>query len=61
MGVVLANPHMQEVAKLEEKLSKAKDEEERKVIFREMEITETKSQLANSRWVRQRNLISRSY
>ena len=57
MGVVLANPHMQEVAKLQEKLSKAKDEEERKVISREMEITETKSQLANSRRVRQRNLM----
>ena len=61
MGVVLANPHMQEVAKLQEKLSKAKDEEERKVISREMEITNTKSQLANSRAVRQRNLMSQSY
>ena len=58
MGVVLANPHMQEVAKLQEKLSKAKDEEERKVISRETEITETKRQLANSRRVRQRNLMS---
>ena len=58
MGVVLANPHMQEVAKLQEKLSKAKDEEERKVISQEMEITETKRQLANSREVRQRNLMS---
>ena len=57
MGVVLANPHMQEVAKLQEKLSKAKDEEERKVISRETEITETKRQLANSRRVRQRNLM----
>ena len=57
MGVVLANPHMQEVAKLQEKLSKAKDEEERKVISREIEITETKSQLAESRYVRQRNLM----
>ena len=58
MGVVLANPHMQEVAKLQEKLSKAKDEEERKVISREMEITKTKIQLANLREVRQRNLMS---
>ena len=58
MGVVLANPHMQEVAKLQEKLSKAKDEEERKVISREIEITEAKRQLANSRAVRQRNLMS---
>ena len=57
MGVVLANPHMQEVAKLQEKLSKTKDEEERKVISREMEITETKRQLAFSRKVRQRNLM----
>ena len=56
--MVLANPHMQEVAKLREKLSKAKDEEERKVISREMEITETKSQLADSRYVRQKNLMS---
>ena len=58
MGVVLANPHMQVVAKLREKLSKAKDEEERKVISWEMEIIETKSQLANSKYVRQRNLMS---
>ena len=58
MGVVLANPHMQEVAKLKEKLNKAKDEEERKVISQEMEITETNRQLANSRTVRQRNLMS---
>ena len=57
MGVVLANPHMQEVAKLEEKLSKAKDEEERKVISREIEISESKRQLALSRRVRQRNLM----
>ena len=54
MGVVLANPHMQEVEKLQEKLSKAKDEEERKVISREMEITETNRQLATSRRVRQK-------
>ena len=58
MGVVLANPHMQEVPKLREKLSKAKVEEERKVISREMEITETKIQLADLRFVRQRNLMS---
>ena len=58
MGVVLANPHMQVVAKLREKLSKAKDEEERKVISQEMEITDTNRQLANSRRVRQRNLMS---
>ena len=57
MGVVLANHHMQELAKLQEKLSKAKDEEERKVISQEMEITETNRQLANSRFVRQRNLM----
>ena len=57
MGVILANPHMQVVAKLRKKLSKAKDEEERKVISQEMEITETNRQLANSRWVRQRNLM----
>ena len=57
MGVVLANPHIQEIGNLEEKLSKVKDEEEGKVISREIEITETKKDLADSRAVRQRNLI----
>ena len=57
MGVVTANPHMQENVKLQEKLSEAKDEEERKVITRELEITEAMKQLADSRMVRQRNLM----
>ena len=55
MGVVTANPHMQEKGKLQGKLSEAKDEEERKVISRELEITNTKKQLADLRGVRQRN------
>ena len=57
MGVVTANPHMQEKGKLRNKLSKAKDEEQRKVISRELEITDAKTQLAGSRMVRQRNLM----
>ena len=57
MGVVTANPHMQEKVKLLDELSEAKDEEERKVISRELEITEAKIQLAESRCVRQRNLM----
>ena len=57
MGVVLANPHMQEKRKLQDKLSEVTNEEERKVIFRELEITETKIQLASSRAVRQKNLM----
>ena len=57
MGVVLADPHRQEVEKLRQKLRESEDEEERKVISRELEITETKRQLADSRWVRQRNLM----
>ena len=57
MGVVLANPHIQKVEKLKQKLDEAGDEEERKVISRELEITETKRQLAESRYVRQRNLM----
>ena len=57
MGVVTANPHMQENVKLRDKLSEAKDEEERKVISRELEITDAKRQLAGSRMVRQRNLM----
>ena len=57
MGVVTANPHMQEMGKLRGKLREAKDEEERKVISRELEITDTKRQLALSRHVRQRNLM----
>ena len=57
MGVVTANPHMQEEGKLRQKLREAKDEEERKVISRELEITDAKRQLAESRYVRQRNLM----
>lgn len=57
MGVVLANPHIQEEIELRDKLSEATNEEERKVISWELEITETKKQLADSRQVRQRNLM----
>ena len=57
MGVVTANPHMQENVKFQDKLREAKDEEERMVISRELEITEAKGQLAYSRVVRQRNLM----
>ena len=57
MGVVITNPHIQEVEALRNKQSFAKDEEERKVISRELDIAKTKSQLANLRYVRQRNLM----
>ena len=53
--MVLANPHMQEEDELEGKLSQASNEEERRVISRELEITMTKKDLANSRGVKQRN------
>ena len=52
--MVLANPHMQEERKLQASLSGAKDEEERKRISRELEITTIKRQLASSRAVRQK-------
>ena len=55
MGVVLANPHMQEAGKLEGKLSRASNEEERRVLSQELEITQTKRDLAYSRRVKQRN------
>ena len=57
MGVVTANPHIQEYGKLRQKLSEAKNEEERKVISWELEITEAKILLTRSRNVRQRNLM----
>ena len=57
MGVVTANPYIQEEDELQGKLRRAKDEEERKVISREMQITDAKRQLAESRYVRQRNLM----
>ena len=57
MGVVLANPHMQEAGELEGKLSRASNEEERRVLSQELEITQTKRNLAGSRAVRQRNLM----
>ena len=57
MGVVLANPHMQDADELEDKLSQASNEEQRKVLSRELEITKTKKDLAVSRQVRQRNLM----
>ena len=57
MGVVLANPHMQEARELQRKLSRASNEDERRVLSQELEIAETKRDLANSRKVRQRNLM----
>ena len=55
MGVVLANP--QEVRELEGKLSPASNEEEWRMLSRELEITKAKEDLAHSRVVRQRNLM----
>ena len=55
MGVVLSNPHMQEARELQGKLSRASNEEERRVLSRELEITQTKRDLAYSRQVRQIN------
>ena len=55
MGVVLANPHMQAARELQGKLSRASNEEQRRAITRELEITKTKRSLAESRVVRQRN------
>ena len=57
MGVVLANPHMQEAGELEYKLSRASNEEERRVLSQKLEITQTKKDLADSRYVRQKNLM----
>ena len=57
MGVVLANPHMQEADELWGKLFRASNEEERRVLSQELEITKTKRDLADSREVRQRNLM----
>ena len=54
MGVVLASPHMQEVHELEGKLRRASNEEERRVLSRELEIAQTKRYLADLRRVRQR-------
>ena len=54
MGVVLANPCMQELNQLQRKLNGAKNEKERKEVFRELEIIQTKRSLAFSRGV---NLI----
>ena len=60
MGVVLVNPHMQEVCELEGKLSRASNEEERRVLSQELKIAETKRDLANSRYVRQKKLMCQS-
>ena len=57
MSVVIVNLHIQEAEALKDRLCLAKDEEERKVISRELDIAESKRQLADSRWVRQRNLM----
>ena len=55
MGVVIADPHVQEAQELKRKLDVMKDEEERMVISKELDIAQIKSQLASSRWVSQRN------
>ena len=55
--LVIANLHIQEAEALKDRLRLAKDEEERKVIFRELDIAETKRQLADQRYVRQRSLM----
>ena len=57
MGVVLANPHMQEARELQSKLSRTSNEEERRVLSREVEITKTKRDMAYSRQVRQTYLM----
>ena len=57
MGVVLANPHMQEGRELQGRLNQASNEEERRVLSRELEITKIMRDLANSRRVRQKNLM----
>ena len=57
MGVVLANPHMQEADELQGKLRRASNEEERRMLSQELEITQTKRGLANSRAVSQRNIM----
>ena len=54
MGVVIADPHMQEAQELKRKLDITKDEEERMVISRELDIAQTKGHLASSRKVSQR-------
>ena len=55
--MVLANPHTQEADELWGKLSRASNEEERRVLSQDLEITKTKRDLASSRVVRQRNLM----
>ena len=55
MGVVIADPHMQKAQKLKRKLDITKDEEERMVISRELDIARIESQLADSKSVSQRN------
>ena len=57
MGVVTVKLHIQEEDELQGKLRRGKDEEERKVISWELEITEAKILLTRSRNVRQRNLM----
>ena len=48
---------MQEAGKLEDKLNRASNEEEKEAIFRGLEITQTKINLVYSRRVRQKNLM----
>ena len=57
MGVAIPNTHIQEVRKLKGKLSENISEDEKGVIRRELQITETKRDLANLRHVRERTII----
>ena len=57
MGVAIPNTHIQEVRKLEGKLSENISEDEKGVIRRELQITETKRELAESRRVREHTTI----
>ena len=52
MVIVNLHIHVQEAEALEDRLCLAKDEEERKVISRELDIARTKNQLTYSRYVR---------
>ena len=61
MGVVLTNPHIQEARELESKLRRARNEEEGRVISQELETTQINKDLADSREVRQKNLILLHY
>ena len=62
MGVVHSSHdtiYVQEVRQLEKQKNEAKDEEERKVIEKKIAIKSLERDLAESKWVRQRNLTLR--